>query len=128
MRGTVSSEGTEECDICHVSCPREEGCSPRGQGPREERREAVGGIRTSLKHMRSLVPHRAPKVGMASVMGVSLVTGNQPLCHTQADANEVAQSCLLPPPRVEHGAWPGKTNLEIGRWDTRVRRGLEIGL
>ena len=73
--------------------------------------------------------HTEPlKVGMASVMGVSLVTGNQPLCHTQADASEVAQSCLLPTPIAEHRAWPGKNNLDIGRWDTRVRWGLEIGL
>lgn len=100
----------------------------KGARPQGGETGSSGGIRTSLKHMRSLVPHRAPEGGMASVMGVSLVTGNQPLCHTQADANEVAQSCLLPPPTVEHGAWPGKTNLEIGRWDTRVRRGLEIGL
>ena len=66
--------------------------------------------------------------GPPEVMGVSLVTDNQLLCHTQADADEVAQGCPLPPPIVEHGAWPGKTNLEIGRWDTRVRRGLETGL
>ena len=123
VRGTVSSEGSEECDICHVSCPTEEACSPRGHGPREERREAVRGIRTSLKHMRAGSHTEPLKVGMASVVGVSLVTGNQPLCHTQDDANEVAQSCLLPTPTVEHGAWPGKKQ----PWDWKVGHQGEEG-
>ena len=94
-----------------------------------------GGTGSSVGHPHITQTHAWPgpstdhlKVGMSSVMGVSLVTGNQLLCHTQADADEVAQGCPLPPPIVEHGAWPGKTNLEIGRWDTRVRRGLETGL